>query len=131
MVVVRPRRHDQVGPKRADQLDDPAAVFQRRQQLAIVDVEQLVADADRRAGCGGLGAAALGQPRPADLVMPSIAIGHRDKQHLVALPRVQRRHAAGGEIAVVGVCAEHEHAQSLLCHGCLLAIACRAYCTAR
>jgi len=64
-----------------------------------VVVEHLVADADRRAGRGRLGAAALRQPPAPHLMMPGVAVGHRDEQHLVALAGVQGRHAAGREVA--------------------------------
>src|SRR5262249_56518907 len=101
------------------------------EELAMVDVEQWGGGAGGGARGGGRGGGAGGRPRAADLVVPGVAIRHRDEQHMVALPGVQRRHPAGLEIAVVGVRAECHYALSFLCHDCLLAIACRAYCTAR
>ena len=43
---------------------------------------------------------------------------------------IEEMHAAGAEITVVGVRANHQHAQLIVCHGRLLALANRAYCTA-
>ncbi len=113
VVVVGARRHNQVGLERADQGDDRAPVLERRQQLAVVVVEQLVADADHGRRRQRLGAAALDQLRAGHLLVPGVAVGERDEQDLVALLGVERRHAASRELAVVGVGAEDQHAQSI------------------
>ena len=62
----------------------------------------------RRADSIGFGAAALGQRAAALALVPGIAVRHRDELHLVPHLGELRRGAAGADVAVVRVRAEHD-----------------------
>jgi hypothetical protein len=59
VVIVRARREHEVGLPLADLPDDLLPDLERRQQLAVVVVEDDVVDADAAAGFDGLGAARI------------------------------------------------------------------------
>jgi len=113
VVVVRAMAQDDVGLPVADQAGDRAAVLERGHELAVVNVEHLVLDAENARAFGDFGLAAL-RERPAGLLeVADVAVGHGDELHLVAACGPERRHAARLELGIVGMGAEGDDAQRL------------------
>ena len=70
------------------------AILQRRQQFAVVDVEEFIGGADDAPAAVCFAAPALGQFGPGMFVMPGVAVGQADHVHDVSGCAVQRRGAA-------------------------------------
>ena len=111
MIVVRPRREDEVRVPLPNLPDDLLAHRERRQQLAVVIVEDDVLDADSATGFARFGATPRGERAAAFGLMAGVAVGHRHESHAVAEGRVLRRNASGALIAVVGMRAERDDVQ--------------------
>ena len=87
VIVVRPVPHDDVGLPFANEPRDRPPVLERRHQLAVVDVEHFVLDAeDSRAFCH-FRLAPLRERTAGALEMADVAVRHRDELHLVARGR--------------------------------------------
>ena len=89
---------------------DPA-VFQGRQQLAVVDIEHLGLDAQDLGALLDLGRPAASEDGAGHLVVADVAVGHADELDLVAQLGPPRGRAAGFELAVVGMGAEDDDPQ--------------------
>ena len=111
MVVVRPVPHHDVGLPIPDLARDHAAIFERRLELAVVDVEHVGRDAENARALLDFLVAALCQRSAGLLEVADVAVGHRDKLHLVPLGGPQRGHACGLELRVVGMRAKGDDAQ--------------------
>ena len=90
------------------------ADLQRRQQLAIVVVEDDVVDADATAGFDGLGAPAHGELAAALLVVAGIAVGDRDEADLGARGDPFGGDPPGADVAIVGMGPEGDDAQGFV-----------------
>ena len=108
VVVVGPVGDHDVGLPLADLAGDRPAVLQRRQQLAVVDVQHLGLDAQDLGASLDLGGAAAGEVRAGHLVVADVAVGHADELDLVARAWPSARGPAGLELAVVGMGAEDD-----------------------
>ena len=108
VIVVGPMRDHHVGLPLADLAGDDPAVFQGRQQLAVVDIEHLGFDAQNLGALLDLGRAATGEDGPGHLVVADVAVGHADELDLVAQLGPPRGRAAGFQLAVVRMRAEDD-----------------------
>ena len=94
VIVVRPMAQHDVGLPVADEARDGLAILERRRQLAVVDVEHFVLDAEDARAVGDLRLAPLGERPAGHLEVSDVAVGHRDELHFVAARGPQRGHAA-------------------------------------
>jgi hypothetical protein len=106
--------HDDVRLPVADQARDGAPVLERGHELAVVDVEDLVLDAEDLGALGDLRLAPLGQRAARHCEVPHVAVRGGDELHLVAGCRPQGRDAGSLQLGVVGMGAEGDDAQGLL-----------------
>ena len=88
-----------------------AAVLQRGQQLAVVDVEHFARDVQHLGDASNLGRAAPGE-WPARLApMADVAIGDRNKLDMMARGGPERGRAAGLNLAIIRMRAEADDAE--------------------
>ena len=90
----------------ADEPRHLLAVLQRRHELAVMDVEDLVLDPEDPRALRHLRLAALRERPAGHGEVADVAVGHRHELHLGAFRGPQRRHAAGLQLRIVGVRAE-------------------------
>ena len=110
MVVVGPRREDEVGPELADDADHLPAHVQVGHELAVVVVEDQVVGADHGAGAAGLRRPPSGERPPAHRLVAGVAVRQRDETHDVA-PLAVEGHRPPAVVGVVRMRADDEHPQ--------------------
>ena len=111
VVIVRAVREHQIGFPVADQPGNRASIFERRFQLAIVNVEHL----DRRAPALGtlfdLGRSTQGERSAGHVPVADVAIRDRDQLHMMPGLRPHRCRAAALELGIIRVSSEGDDAE--------------------
>ena len=117
MVVVGPMAHDDVSLPGTDEPGHRLAVFERRRQLAVVNVHDFSLDAENAGAFGDLGGTPPREGTAGGGEVADVAVGHRDELHLVPGRRPERRDAARLELGIVWMRAEGDDAEGLgLCN---------------
>ena len=100
-----------VGRPLAHRAGERAAILQRRQQFAVVNVEHATGGAEDFGCRFHFGLAALGQRRAGHAVVPKIAVGGRDEFDVMSQRCPSRRRAAGVHFRVIGMGPEDDDSQ--------------------
>ncbi len=114
MIVIGPRRDDQVGLPLADLARDRPAVFQGWQQLAIVDIKDVRFDSQDLGAALHLGGPAAGKQCTRHLVMSNIPVGYTHELDLASGLGPACRGSTRRELAVIGMSPEDNHPQRFL-----------------
>ena len=111
VVVARAVGDDEVGLELADLLRHEAAGLVRGDERAVgVSVDVVAVQTEPLRGLDGLRAARLRRLVGCEPVVAHAPVGDRGEPHLVALGEQLHGEAAAGDVRVVGMRADHHHA---------------------
>src|SRR5262245_26759767 len=113
VIIVRPRAEHYVGLPLSDQPGDGPTIFNRRQQLAVVNVQHLRLNAERLGASFHFRRAPERQRPAGHREMADVAVGSRHEFYLVPLRGPLRGHACRFQFAIIRVCAKCDNSQ---CH---------------
>ena len=117
VIIVGPRRQDEVGFPLPDLANDLLSRVQARQQLAVVIVEDDVLDPDAASRFPRFRAPPGGQRAASLRLVSRVAVGDGDEPHPVAERGVLGGDAARSLITVVRMGAKRDDVQLAICAG--------------